>query len=184
VVIGAGKRDRRKKIKFIKSKQPMKCPACENELTEHKISGVQVNVCHGSCGGLWFHLTQTRKIKHLKPGAGSALLNLKVADGVKTYRGAEHPCPHCKTTLLYRHFFSRNFDTEVNQCSKCSGFWIDVGGLAKIVKSPSQEKKELFESYFAVIMNEKISGMNFASQDMAQAAEMITSIFNFIKPNY
>jgi uncharacterized protein len=162
----------------------MKCPACENELTEHKVSGILVNVCQGSCGGLWFHLTQTRKIERLKPGAGSALLHFEVADGVKTYRGAEHPCPHCRTTLLYRHFFSRKLDTEVNQCSKCSGFWIDVGGLTKIAKSPSEEKKELIENYFTAVINEKISEMNLANQDIAQAAEMITSIFIFIKPNY
>ena len=162
----------------------MKCPACENELTEDKVSGVQVNVCHGSCGGLWFHITQTRKIEHLKPGAGSALLHFELADGVKTYRGAEHPCPHCKTTLLYRHFYSRKFDTEVNQCAKCSGFWIDVGGLVKIINSQQEERKELLEKYFTAIMNEKISGMNLENQDIAQAAAYITAIFNFLKPNY
>ena len=161
----------------------MKCPACENELTEHKVSGVQVNVCHGSCGGLWFHITQTRKIEHLKPGAGSALLNFELADGVKIYRGAEHPCPHCKTTLLYRHFFSRKLDTEVNQCAKCSGFWIDAGGLVKVMSSPQEERKELLEKYFTAIVDEKISGMNLENQDVAQAAELITTIFSFLRPN-
>ena len=184
MVIDAGKRGRRKKIKFIEPEQSMRCPACENKLTEHKISGIQVNVCRGSCGGLWFNLIQTRKIERLKLGAGSALLDFEVADGVKIYRGAEHPCPHCKTTLLYRHFFSRKFDTEVNQCSKCSGFWIDMGGLSKIIKSHSKEKKELIEVYFTAIRNEKIAGMNLLNQDVAQAVEMIISIFNFIKPNY
>jgi Zn-finger nucleic acid-binding protein len=162
----------------------MKCPACENELTEHKISGVQVNVCRGSCGGLWFPITQARKIERLKPGAGSALLHFEIADGVKTYRGAEHPCPHCKTTLLYRHFFSRKLDTEVNQCSKCSGFWVDVGGLAKIIKSQQGEKKKLIENYFTAVVDEKILEMNLANEDIAQAVEMITSIINFIKPVY
>jgi Zn-finger nucleic acid-binding protein len=184
VVIAAGKLALLKKIKFIESELPMKCPACENELTEHKVSGVKVNICSGSCGGLWFHLTQTRKIEHLKPGAGSALLHFELADGVKTYRGAEHRCPQCKTTLLYRHFFSKKIDTEVNQCSKCSGFWIDVGGLVKIMSSPQEKMKELREKYFTAIMNEKISGMNLENQDIAQAAAYITAIFNFLKPNY
>jgi len=161
----------------------MKCPACENELTEHKVSGFQVNICRGSCGGLWFHLTQTRKIERLKPGAGSSLLHFEVADGVKTYRGAEHPCPYCKTTLLYRHFFSRKLDTEVNQCAKCSGFWVDVGGLVKVMSSPQEERKELLEKYFTAIMDGKISGMNLGNEDIAQAAEMITSIFRFLNPN-
>jgi uncharacterized protein len=162
----------------------MKCPACENELTEHKISGVQVNVCSGYCGGLWFHLTQTRKIEYLKSGAGSVLLHFELADGVKIYRGAEHPCPQCKTTLLYRHFFSKKHDTEVNQCAKCSGFWVDVGGLVKIMNSPQEEKKELLEKYFTAIMGEKISEMNLANEDIAKAVEMITSIFNFLNPRY
>ena len=162
----------------------MKCPACENELSEYKISGIRVNVCSGFCGGLWFNLTQVRKIERLKQGAGSALLNFEIADGVKTYREAEHPCPHCKTTLLYRHFFSRKFDTEVNQCSKCSGFWIDVGGLSKIMQSHSEEKKELIEAYYTAIRNQKIAEMSLLNQDVAQAVEMIISIFNFIKPNY
>ena len=120
----------------------MKCPACENELSEYKISGIRVNVCSGFCGGLWFNLTQVRKIERLKQGAGSALLNFEIADGVKTYREAEHPCPHCKTTLLYRRFFSRNFDTEINQCSKCSGFWIDTGGLVDIMKKSENKIKK------------------------------------------
>ena len=127
---------------------------------------------------------KARKIERLKQGAGSALLNFEIADGVKTYRGAEHPCPHCKTTLLYRHFFSRNFDTEVNQCSKCSGFWIDVGGLSKIIRSNSKEKKELIEVYFTAIRNEKISEMSLLNEDVAQAVKLIISIFNIIKPNF
>lgn len=182
MVIDAGKRARQKERKFIKPKLAMKCPACENELTQHKISGVLANVCRGSCGGLWFHLSQVKKIEQLKQGTGSALLHFEKAEGVKIYRGAEHPCPQCKTTLLYRHFFSRTLDTEVNQCSKCSGFWIDVGGLEKILKLPSIEKERLLENYFKVIRNEKISGMNLANQDMAQAAAYITAIFNFLKP--
>ena len=160
----------------------MKCPACENELSEIKVVGIDVKVCRGSCGGLWFHLSQVKKIERLKLGAGSILLSIDKADGVKIYRGAEHPCPQCKTTLLYRHFFSREFDTEVNQCAKCSGFWIDVGGLAKIMNSSQEERKKLLEKYFTAIMDEKISEMNLGNQDVAQAAELIKKIFNFLRP--
>ena len=162
----------------------MKCPACENELSEIKVVGIDVKVCRGSCGGLWFHLLQVKKIERLKLGAGTILLSIDKADGVKIYRGAEHPCPQCKTTLLYRHFFSREFDTEVNQCAKCSGFWIDVGGLVKIMNSPQEQRKELVEKYFTAIMDGKISGMNLGNQDVAQAAELIIAIFNFLNPQH
>jgi Zn-finger nucleic acid-binding protein len=162
----------------------MKCPACENELSEMTVTGINVHVCRDSCGGLWFHLSQVKKIGRVKRGSGATLLSVEKVEGVKTYRGAEHPCPYCKTTLLYRHFFSRKFDTEVNQCAKCSGFWIDAAGLARIMESPQEQKNELLEKYFTVIMKEKISGMNMASQDMAQAAEMITAIFRFLRPDF
>jgi len=160
----------------------MRCPACENELTLHKVSGIKLDVCQDSCGGLWFHPSQIKKIKRLKPGIGSKVLLFKKAEGVKTYRNSEHPCPNCKTTLLYRHFFSRKYDIEVNQCSKCAGFWIDAGGLSKIMMSANKEKKELIENFSCFIMNEKILKMNLVNQDIAEASELITVIFKFLIP--
>ena len=162
----------------------MECPACKNELTEHKVSGIKVDICRGSCGGIWIHHSQIKKIERIKPGSGAELLLFDKVDGLKTYRNAEHPCPNCKTTLLFRHFFSREYDTEVNQCSKCAGFWVDPGGLAKIMKSQNKEKKELIETFFSFINNEKISGMNLANQDIAEAAEMIIVIYKFLNPKY
>tara|TARA_Y100000588_G_scaffold295276_1_gene315492 strand:+ start:1356 stop:1841 length:486 start_codon:yes stop_codon:yes gene_type:complete len=161
----------------------MRCPACDNELTEYKVSGIKVEICRGSCGGIWLNHSQIKNLKHLKPGAGRELLLFDKTDGVKTYRNSEHPCPNCETTLLYRHFFSRKYDTEVNQCSKCSGFWIDLGGLTEILISRKKNKRDLIENYFTVIRNEKISRMNLANQDIAEAAELITVIFNFLRPS-
>ena len=160
----------------------MKCPACENKLTEIKIAGIKVFVCKNSCGGLWINHRIIKKIERLDSGAGSELLLLEKAEGVKFYREAEHPCPQCKTTLLYRHFFSKQYDTEVDQCSKCGGFWIDAGGLAKIMNSSSEEKIVLLEEYNDFIIKNKILGMNLANQDIAKAADQIVKIFSFLKP--
>ena len=160
----------------------MKCPACDNNLTEINATGIKINVCKGSCGGLWVKNTQIKKIDRLKSGTGSELLLIEKAAGVKIYRDAEHPCPQCKTTLLYRHFFSKQYDTEVNQCSKCSGFWIDAGGLGNIIKLSGEEKNVLLKKYNSAIINQKISGMNLANQDIAEAANSITKIFMFLSP--
>lgn len=122
-------------------------------------------------------------MERVQPGAGFELLLLDKAEGVKTYRNAEHPCPNCKTTLLYRHFFSKKLDTEVNQCSKCSGFWVDAGGLIEILKPSRKDQKDLIGNYFTVIFNEKIPGMNRTNQDVAQAAGLISLIFNFLRPD-
>ncbi|MBT5471599.1 MAG: zf-TFIIB domain-containing protein [Nitrospina sp.] len=69
----------------------MKCPACENKLTEHKASGISINVCQNSCGGFWFHLSQIRKLDRVNQGAGYELLLVKgrvnsyQCGGVKVY---------------------------------------------------------------------------------------------------
>ena len=158
----------------------MKCPACDNNLTKINTVGIKIDICKGSCGGLWVENTQIKKLDRLKSGAGSELLLIEKTEGVKIYRDAEHPCPQCKTTLLYRHFFSKQYDTEVNQCSKCGGFWIDAGGLANIIKLSGEEKNILLKKYNSAIIKKKISGMNLANQDIAEAANSITKIFLFL----
>lgn len=160
----------------------MKCPACQNTLQECVVAGVKIQCCQGECGGLWFDRFQFKKIKALKPGTGQSLLMIERADGVKIYRGAEHACPDCKTTLLYRHFFSAEGDIEINQCSKCRGFWIDLAGLAKLQTLPGDEKKKAVKKYFTTILDKKLSEMYLRHDDMAQQAKVLTEILQFLCP--
>ena len=161
----------------------MKCPACENELQESVVAGVTIQTCRGECGGLWFDRFQFNKLKALKPGIGKSLLTIERAEGVKIYREAEHPCPACKTTLLYRHFFSVEWDTEINQCSKCSGFWIDLAGLAKLQSLPANQRKQAVEKYFTTVIDEKLSGMRLLHDDMAEQAQILKRILQFLCPS-
>ena len=52
------------------------------------------------------------------------------------------------------------------------------------MNSPQEQRKELVEKYFTAIMDGKISGMNLGNQDVAQAAELIIAIFNFLNPKH
>jgi uncharacterized protein len=161
----------------------MKCPACANELQTIVVAGVSVQACRGECGGLWFDRFQFTRLKALKPGIGKSLTKIERAEGVKIYRGAEHVCPDCKTTLLYRHFFSAEWDTEINQCSKCRGFWIDLGGLAKLQTLPANQRKQAVEKYFAVVIDEKLAGMRLRHGDLAEQAQILEWILNFLHPD-
>ena len=160
----------------------MKCPACQNELQENVIAGIKIQACRGECGGLWFDRFQFKKLQSLKSGLGQSLLMIERAEGVKIYRGAEHACPVCQTTLLYRHFFSAEANTEINQCSKCRGFWIDLAGLAGLYSLPTNQRNKAIENYFSTIINEKISGMRSHHDDMAQQAQVLVEIFRFLCP--
>lgn len=160
----------------------MECPACKNALTETVKAGVMVLACQDECGGLWFSQSQVRRLEKLKSGLGTLLLKIKRADGVKVYRDVEHICPQCKTTLLYKHFFSKEWDTEVNQCAKCGGFWVDVAGLAKLQSMQGQEKQKAVKKYFSIIFDKKISDIHVLNEDMGKAVKNIIQIFRFLCP--
>ena len=107
---------------------------------------------------------------------------IKRADGIKVYRRVEHICPQCKTTLLFRHFFSKEMDTEVNQCAKCGGFWVDVAGLAKLQSMNGQQKQKALDKYFSIIFQKKISGIHILNEDVTKAVKNIIKIFRFLCP--
>ena len=44
----------------------MNCPACNNELKAVSVTGIQVQTCAGSCGGLWFERPAVKKLKDRK----------------------------------------------------------------------------------------------------------------------
>lgn len=160
----------------------MKCPACEHKLHEKKLAGITIHICHGECGGLWFNRFQLKKLKALKPGMGQSLLTIERAEGVKFYRGAEHICPDCKTTLLHRHFFSAEGDIEIDQCAKCSGFWVDLAGLAKLQSLPEDGKERTIENYFSNVIDKKLASINIVNEDQTASVQTMIQIIKFLCP--
>ena len=160
----------------------MECPSCKNILTKIIKASVQIMACEDECGGLWFSHSQVKRLKNIRPGSGMSLLMIKRADGIKVYRRVEHICPQCKTTLLFRHFFSKEMDTEVNQCAKCGGFWVDVAGLSKLRSMTGQKKQIAMDSYFSIILHKKISSIHLLNEDVDQAVKSIIQIFKFLCP--
>jgi Zn-finger nucleic acid-binding protein len=163
----------------------MNCPSCNLELCEISAGGLRVFVCQGGCGGLWFGRLELLKLDGQPPGTGERLLHVPRAAGVRFFRDVEAICPQCRTSLLLRHFFSREQDVEVFQCPKCGGFWIDSGELAGINKTTYQteeKQKQAVESYFKTIFDQRIAKMNLANEDILGSARSIVKIFLFLCP--
>ena len=163
----------------------MNCPSCKLALKKISTRGLVVFVCQGSCAGLWFGRVEVLKLKEQSPGAGEWLLKVPRAEGVRFFRNVEAICPHCKTSLLLRHFFCRERDVEVCQCAKCGGFWVDPGELARIIE-PSflteEKQQQAVASYFKTIFDQRIAKMNLANEDIFGSARSIVKIFLFICP--
>lgn len=163
----------------------MKCPSCKLKLCEMSAGGLRVFVCQEGCGGLWFGRFELLKLDNKSHGTGARLLNVPKADGVRFFRDVEAICPQCETSLLFRHFFSRERDVEVCQCAKCSGFWIDSGELSSLVKSgfePEEKQKQAVTAYFKTVFDQRIAKMNLHTEDVMESARSIVKIFLFICP--
>ncbi len=162
----------------------MKCPSCENELRQVSVAGVTVQACEDGCGRYWFDNQQIRRLPERLPGAGASLLAVSRAEGVKTFRNSQHICPKCQSTLLYRHCFSRELEMEVDQCSKCGGWWVDVGKLATIEsRFPTEaDRIQAAEDYFTSVFQNKVARMNRVNHDTLEAAQNIVQIFTFLTP--
>lgn len=161
----------------------MNCPACNNELKLVSVTGVKVQACVGSCGGLWFEWREIKKLQDRNPAAGAELLHVERAEGVHTFRDIQHPCPHCIRSLLYRHCFNRQFRYEIDQCAKCAGFWLDVGTLAHLpLQSPTEEDQQKATAYFRNLFEENLTPDNLTHPDAHEAAQTIVSLFRFLTP--
>ncbi len=162
----------------------MHCPSCKQNLVKNKVVGISVYFCSGGCGGLWFGKDQLKKLPERLPASGVSLLELDRAEGIKTFRNVEHICPYCETTLLYRHFFSKQWEFEVDQCSKCGGIWIDVGRLPNILQSgaPEEQKVQQVKLYIKTFFDEKLLMMDIGKFDVLEAALAIQTIFLFLCP--
>jgi Zn-finger nucleic acid-binding protein len=164
--------------------ETLTCPSCGDSLKPKETAGVRAHVCEGGCGGLWFELQQVRRLKDRLPGSGQEFLFIERSEGVHLWRNPEHPCPVCRTTLLYRHCFSRKQEVEIDQCSKCGGYWVEPGRLAALgndAKSP-EEKTELARDFFEDLFDRRVRGMNMVNHDTLESAQQIVRVFHFITP--
>jgi len=162
----------------------VRCPSCQNALSARAEAGVGAWVCAGGCGGLWFPLSAVRQLTERPPADGSGFLAVERADGVRLFRNPEHPCPHCRTTLLYRHGFSRRLELEIDQCSKCGGYFVDPGILARAgdMKIAAETRQALARDYFAELFENRVRQMNLVNHDTLESARQIVRIFQFITP--
>jgi Zn-finger nucleic acid-binding protein len=119
----------------------MKCPACFNELTQTQVGTVQVDVCQGGCGGIWFDAFELQRVDEEDEAAGEPLLHVKRDEGIVVDTTRKRNCPRCTDMRLHRHFFSAKRRVEVDQCPNCGGYWLDAGELGQIRAEKAESAK-------------------------------------------
>lgn len=164
----------------------MKCPACQNTMSEVALDEIAVDVCDGGCGGIWFDRFELQKVDEPRESAGEKLLSVKKDPNISVDYNARRNCPKCDNIIMMRHFYSIKKEVVVDECPNCSGIWLDSGELGKIRDQyPSEaERKEAAEQYFSEIFGVQLESMRKESATKAQKAQKIAHLFRFICPSY
>lgn len=164
----------------------MKCPACENDLTQVRVGDITVDVCKGGCGGIWFDLFEIKKVDEPHESAGQLLLDVEKNEKLTIDQNKKRRCPKCVDIVMMRHFFSVKKQVTVDECPGCGGYWLDVGELGMIRNefSTEGERKKAAEAYFSEVFDAQLSAMIAQGGEKAERARKIARMFRFICPSY
>ena len=106
----------------------MKCPACNSNLQKENVNGIEVDICKGNCGGIWFDNFEFRKFDEPHEHAGDTLLNIDKDDSITVDKSVRRKCVKCESIVMMQHFFSVKKEVEVDECPSCGSVWLDGGG--------------------------------------------------------
>ncbi len=163
----------------------MNCPACGNVLKEITVSDVAVDVCDGGCGGIWFDNYELDKFDEPHEAAGE-LLDIEQDDSITVDHTKRLNCPKCSDVVMMRHFSSVKKEVEIDECSACGGFWLDVGELGSIrgLYDTEEERHQATEDYFSEVFGPTLAAMEATDQAKLDKARKIANMFRFVCPSY
>ncbi|MEN9572858.1 MAG: hypothetical protein RL514_713 [Verrucomicrobiota bacterium] len=98
----------------------MNCPACTTPLTKLAVEGVELDVCHGGCGGLWLDNFELAKFDEPHESAAWEELCVSVDPHITVDYQVKRKCPQCAVPML-RQFCTAQRRTQVDVCPQCGG---------------------------------------------------------------
>lgn len=164
----------------------MRCPACGNELSRMTVEGIDLDVCVGGCGGIWFDRYELMKVDEAHESAGEALLHIERSPGVSIDHERRTSCPKHPGVVMMRHFSSVKREVTVDECPSCGGFWLDVGELAAIRSefATEEEREQAAAQYFSELFDPELVAAHAETEKDLESARRVARILRFICPSY
>jgi uncharacterized protein len=164
----------------------MKCPACENELTEITAGEIKVDICKGGCGGVWFDWFELSKVDEPLEYAGEELLNVERNVDLALDFDRKRFCPRCEGMPMMRHFFSFKRQVTLDECPQCAGFWLDTGELTELRSLfPSEEQARAeAQKIFGELIENEFAAERQQTREKLEKARRFAHAFRFICPSY
>jgi len=162
------------------------CPACGHTMTEKQVGDIQVDVCEGGCGGLWFDWMELKKVDEQHEAAGESLLDVAHDPARAVDRQQRRECPRCQDTVMMRHSASVKGEVEVDECARCGGFFLDHGELDLIRGqfATEQERREAARQLFAEVFDEQLENQGAESHERVVRARGLARMLRFLLPSY
>jgi len=160
----------------------MQCPACSNELSRVDVNEIEVDVCKGGCGGVWFDGYEFKKFDEPHEHAGVDLLDVEIDPNTRVDHSKKRNCPRCENITMMRHYFSVKKEVEVDECGGCAGIWLDAGELAHIrsLFNSEEERKEAAKNVFADLFGAQIESIQSDREQNLKKTRRMANMFNFI----
>ena len=164
----------------------MKCAACDNELSHIEVGGVEVDICKGGCGGIWFDNYEFKKFDEPHEHAGVELLEVERDPKVTVDHSEKRNCPRCQNITMMRHFFSVKKEVEIDECANCAGIWLDPGELATVrsLFSSEGEKREAAEKVFDDLFGPQLEALVKEREKDRDKTRRIANMLKYICPSH
>ena len=129
----------------------MKCPSCENLMTQNDMDGIVLDVCTEFCGGIWFDAGEFQRYDEAHETAPMDILRPIRNANVAVDRNKARPCPRCEDTTLQKRFVDDAHELQIDQCVKCSGIFLDPGELETLrdENRGEVERKRVIEDFYS-----------------------------------
>jgi|TARA_B100000787_G_scaffold80754_1_gene59618 hypothetical protein len=163
----------------------MECPACTTNLTQVQVGDIQVDICKGGCGGVWFDTYEFKKFDEPHEEAGTALLDIPINESISINHDERRNCPKCSSITLMRNFFSVKKEVEIDTCAKCAGVWLDSGELNSIRSqfASEEERKKAAEVVFNEVFGPELDRLRKESDEKLNKARRFANMVRFICPS-
>jgi Zn-finger nucleic acid-binding protein len=165
----------------------MKCPACgQGALSPVQVGDVELDVCEGGCGGVWFDHLEFKKMDEPHEHSGSNLMEVAIDPSVVVDHAKKRKCPKCPDTTMFRQFFSPKRQIEVDHCRVCGGHWLDLGELHSVrAQFKSEKEKQVYaHQAFDELFREPLLAMKQESEEALKSARTVARMLKFICPSY
>ena len=168
----------------------MNCPVCGNTLTEVFVElpnnpnwdEMEVDVCDGGCGGMWFDRFELDKVDEPDEMAGKVLLETDRDPSIEIDHDVDRDCPQCDDIVMMNRFMSVHKQIEVDECGGCAGVWLDAGELEDIRKQFDSEeaREQAFQEHFEEELAPQLEAMETEEREQSGFLKAL----RFITPTY